>query len=308
STGQVERALLGIFEREGDSCCKRGQCGQAKDQNDRGQKHRETFTRLHLALVGPTGYSEDPDDGDQDCHGDDPGAFLPQRLRQEESAAVEIGSEGKLNTVAWCRKHRQYAEIPEENDEKRRNIAEYFHINHANLGNQPVSRQASDTNEESENGSRDDAHHSDKHRVEQADYDCPSERGVSVEIDQRLRHVKAATPVQKTIAGRNVRAAQIFNRVPPYPVNRRRKNGDDQNLKDDAPYLGIIHPGNTSGIARVERVLRCHAVPLVRCGKRTCASRSSDFLLLAQPVSFSAPGQMSRPRCTCRSKTARASI
>ena len=179
AAGQVEGRLLRELDRQRHAGGEEGEQRQADDQAKRRSRNtgncwpvaiwrwrarRATNQLMAMARTKASTISHDP-------------ASQITR-RQEEAAAVEIGAERQMVAVARRRQHRQHAEIPEEDDQQRRDVAEDLDIDGRDLADQPVAGQTADADQEADDRGGDDAGDGDQQRVEEADQQRAADGGV----------------------------------------------------------------------------------------------------------------------------------
>src|SRR5690606_23753935 len=99
------------------------------------------------------------------------GALAPDGTRKIDAAVVDVAFKRQMNAFAGARQDRKHAEIPEEDDQQRRDVAEQFDIDHADLAHQPIVREPADTDDEADDGGGNDARRRDDERIEKADED-----------------------------------------------------------------------------------------------------------------------------------------
>ena len=115
--------------------------------------------------------------------------------------------------MARPRQGRQHREIPEQDLEQERLVADHLDIDFGNFRDQPVLRKPRDTDEKSEHGGEHDAEAGNEKRVEQADDEGTAiGRGLAIG-DQRLRNAKTGGPVQEAEAGRDPLRRKVSARV-----------------------------------------------------------------------------------------------
>ncbi|MCY1174294.1 hypothetical protein D9M73_144920 [compost metagenome] len=151
-------------------------------------------------------------------------------------------------TVARPRHGQEHREVPEQDLQQRRNVAEDFHIYRRQLGDDPVLRQPRHTHDETQDRRQDHADEGHQQRVEQADDKHP---GICVRfgvVDQVLSDAETGTALQKVETGGNAPVLQVgLGVIEQIPAQR-----DHRDNRDDLEY-----PSTHAWIAEAEPLLWC---------------------------------------------------
>ncbi|CRM96722.1 hypothetical protein [Pseudomonas sp. 22 E 5] len=159
--------------------------------------------------------------------------------------------------VARPRHGQEHREVPEQDLQQRRNVAEHFHIHRRQLVDHPVRRQSRHADDKAEQGSQDHADEGHQQGVEQADY---KDAGIAVRfgvVDQVLRDAEAGTALKKVETRGNASVLKVgLGIVEEVPAQR-----DHRHNRDD-----LEEPRTHFGIAEAELLLWCadlilHEVP-----------------------------------------------
>ena len=117
---------------------------------------------------------------------DPPRARMIEQSRHEGAAVGKADPDPGIDRIARIGQHRDDAEIPEQDDEKRRDVAEHLDIDRAQLADQPVHREPPDADQESDDRRRNDAEPGDDQRVQEADEERVAVGAVRRVGDRRL--------------------------------------------------------------------------------------------------------------------------
>ena len=150
-------------------------------------------------------------------------------LANRESIDDALEGVTEVMAVARPRHGQEHREIPEQDLQQRRNVAENFHIHRRQFGNDPVLRQPRHADDETEDRCQNHADHCHQQGVEQTD---DEDTGIAVRfgvIDQVLSDAESGTALQKAETGGNAPVLKVGLRVvEQVPAQRdHRHNGDD---------------------------------------------------------------------------------
>ncbi|MNQ83194.1 hypothetical protein D3C85_982670 [compost metagenome] len=196
--------------------CAENQRAQRRDDQEHRQANPELVER-HTggfeALGGPAAHQHDGDDGDYNAGHKRPEAVRHQRGRHVQATAADEEGVAEVMTVARPRHGQEHREVPEQDLQQRRNVAEDFHIYRRQLGDDPVLRQPRHTHDETQDRRQDHADEGHQQRVEQADDKHP---GIAVRfgvVDQVLSDAETGTALQKVETGGNAPVLKVGLRV-----------------------------------------------------------------------------------------------
>ena len=166
----------------------------------------------------------------------------------DQAAIVEEEAAEQRDALPRIRQRGEHGEIPEQDLEQQRQVADQFDIAAGNARQQPVRRQPAERHEESDHGGKEDADDRDQQRVEQADEEHAG-IGVGSGIrNQALADVKARRVRQKAEAGRDPLRLQIGAGVGDDLVADPGQRRDEQDLEDkSAPARAAAERAPQSG-------------------------------------------------------------
>ena len=130
-------------------------------------------------------------------------AGLADRPRNHQTAVGEKEAAEQRNALPRIRQRAEHREIPEQDLEQQRQVADQFDIAAGNPRQQPVRRQPAQRHDKPDHGRKEDADDRDQQRVEQADQKYPGVGVGSGIRNQVLADVKTRGVVEKSEAGRD---------------------------------------------------------------------------------------------------------
>ena len=170
------------------------------------------------------------------------------RVRQEQAAIVEHDTARNLDAVAHLRQRLEHGIVPEQQLQQQRDVPDGLDVTGRGLRHQPVRRQSGDADNETENGSKDDAETRDQQRIKQPDPEGAAvSRGLRAVGDQRLADIEAGGVEPEAEAGRDLGALQIGDGVAGGGVDKESDNRDKRDLIDDSADFGVVVEGNPHG-------------------------------------------------------------
>ncbi|MNQ99366.1 hypothetical protein D3C85_1150970 [compost metagenome] len=181
------------------------------------------------ALGRPTAHQHDSSDGHHHTADKRPEAIGRQGRRHVQATVADKEGVEEIVTLARPRHGQEHREVPEQDLQQGRDIAENFHIDRGQLADDPVRREPGDADDKAQQGRQNDTDKGHQEGVEQADDEHP---GIAVRlgvIDQVLGDAEAGTALEKAEAGGDAPVLEIgLGVVKQVPAQRdHRHNGDD---------------------------------------------------------------------------------
>jgi len=131
---------------------------------------------------------------------------------------------------------------------RRRLIAQHFDIDGGEPRQQPVRRQPRDADQRADHGRQHDADDSDAQRVDDADDERAQVGVLRRVVDPGIRDRHAGFAAEEGEAGRDAPHREIMDRVRPQPGDDGDRDGDHQDLPEQAGDAGVAErkpPGPT---------------------------------------------------------------
>ena len=192
-----------------------------------------------------------------------PEELADHRLRHEEAAVVEKRERADLHALPRHGHQPQHAEIPDEDVQQQRNVAEDLDIDRREAAHDEIRRQPADADDEAEDRRRDDAEDRDQERVQQADeIDVEIGRRALVVGDQRLADVEPGRIAEEAEPRGDVRLAEIVEHVLDADINEIDDDSEKYRLIDPSPDLRIVEDRNPGRADVPRNVLQRHAASL----------------------------------------------
>ena len=126
---------------------------------------------------------------------------------------------------------QHHGEIPEEDLQQRRDIAEGFDIDGGQLAEDPVRRQPRHAEQKTQHGGKQDADDRNQQGIQQADDKHPAVGVAFVVVDQVLGNAKAGIVVEKAEAGNDAALGQVLLSVVEQVPAKRNHAGNGKNLE-----------------------------------------------------------------------------
>ncbi len=148
ATDKVEALELGHFPVQRSAEDQRAQGRDHQRNCQAGPELVERYAGFFEALVGPAAHQHDADDRQDDADHERPEAVSGECGRHVQATAADEEGVAEVVAVARPRHGQEHREVPEQDLQQRRNVAEYFHIHRRQFGNDPVLRQPRYTDDE----------------------------------------------------------------------------------------------------------------------------------------------------------------
>ncbi len=159
---------------------------------------------------------------------------------QVQSPDVQEDRLAEAQALARRRHRPQHGEVPEEDLQQQRDVAERLDIDQGQPGNQPVFGQAGDADDETQQRGEDDTQHRDQQGVEQGYPEYLAVAGGRGIGNQALDNVETGGGGQKTEAGGDAELAQVGLGVLE-DVQPEGDGGDEsEDLKHNRPDLRVV--------------------------------------------------------------------
>ena len=208
-------------------------------------------------------------------------AILEQRLGRVETAVVEVEQIRERHALARVRQSLQHREVPEQDLEQQRDVADDLDVDRGKTRDQPVGREARQPDHEAEDGRQNDADAGDQERVEEPDPEHARVRRQLGVVDQGLRDAEARRLVEEAEAGGDALPFQIDQRVVDDVGAEQDDAGERQDLIGDRAHPRIVPQGRSGGRRAQLLTLRDHgALGLTDGTSRRTARSGSDPLFL----------------------------
>ena len=153
-------------------------------------------------------------------HGGERAARPCARVGQVEPADVEQEAAGQHDALARRRQALQDGDIPEDDLDQLRGVANELHEDERDVAKEPVHRQPHDADQQAEQRRRDDAHGGDQQRIQQADQQRARVGVVDRPGNEMERNVETGARAEKAEAERQIAGARDCRRAS-MPETRR---------------------------------------------------------------------------------------
>ena len=188
------------------------------------------------------------DDAGNERRRDEPGVALQHRLRHEEAALVEEEKIAGVQRLARAGQRGQHRDVPEQQLQQERQVADHLDIDHRHLGDDPVLRQPRDADDKAEDRGEEDADRRDDEGVEEADQERVAiGRGRGAVGDEGLVDVEAGGRREEAEARGDARRPKVRDRVGGGRVDEKHDDDGEDDLIDDRPQLRIVEERRPRG-------------------------------------------------------------
>ena len=164
-------------------------------------------------------------------------AWLRHGLRQIDPAHVEIDPAGQHVALARTGQVFEYGEVPEEQLQQQRHVADDLDVDGRKLGDQPVGGQTGDADDEAESGGGNDADARHQQGVQQPHEERAAVGGGAGIGDERLGDVETRSAAQEVEARGDILPAQVVGDVVDHPDGGERDRHQQQELVGDLAHL-----------------------------------------------------------------------
>jgi hypothetical protein len=148
---------------------------EADDEAERAQPDGVLPSGLLLLPFRPDMEGDRADDAGHEHERDEPGVLGEDRLRQVEAALVEEEKVADVERLPRVGQGREHRDVPEQELQQQREVADHLDIDHRHLGDDPVLREARDADDEAEDRGEENADRRHHKRVEK-----PHQEGVAI--------------------------------------------------------------------------------------------------------------------------------
>ncbi len=187
-----------------------------------------------------------------------------------QAAHVESAAKPKRPAVLRHWQCPQHANVPDQQLQQQRDVADGLDVGECEPRHQPVRRQTREPDDKAEHRRDDDAERGHDQRVDQADPERARVCAFARVVDQRLRDVEAGRAAEESETGRDVLLAQVLRRVGHDLIAENEKRDEQQALKDPRSHLGIVEVGRPRAeIGRQSWQLQSHGKPSTGSAART---------------------------------------
>ncbi len=210
---EVEAAQLRTLEADRKAGRDEGDERQADDETQARPARREAAARALLPAPRPYPQRDSRDDGEHQGPEDPAGPLPDHRRGHDDAAVVEKSRAQEREALARSGQRAEDGEIPEQNLEEDRKVADQLDIAGRQLGQQPVRREPRDADQEAEDRREHDANARDQQRVQEPD---DEDAGIGVGFivgDQRLVDAEAGGRIQESETAADVLGREIGARV-----------------------------------------------------------------------------------------------
>ena len=198
-----KRPISGYSKLTGAPSAQEGQERQPEQQPERHQHGVERLPGRLAPAPGPARQQRRPPRSATTQRDQGRAGALPEHgQRDAQAAVVEEDRLADRDAVARMRQRLQDREVPEQELEQQRDVADRLDVDDGEARDQPVGREPRKADDEAEDGRQDDAERRDQQRVEQADPERPAVGRHRAVVDQREADVEARGPVQEAEARR----------------------------------------------------------------------------------------------------------
>ncbi len=237
---EVEAAKLGLLES--DRKIQRDEDGERQPDHQRqaGPECREPAAGATLPAPRPPAERDRGDDAKPEGKDDRAGPFAGRRRRQDDPAIVEKNFAEQRDALARARQRAEHGEIPEQDLEQERQVANELDITAGEPRQEPIGRQSRNADEEADHGRQHDADPGHQQRVEQA-HEEHAAVGVRFVIgNERLVDAEAGDLVEEAEAARDVLRVEIGLGVERELVAEPQHRREQYELIDNGAGLGVV--------------------------------------------------------------------
>ncbi|MNZ93776.1 hypothetical protein D3C78_1128610 [compost metagenome] len=188
------------------------QCGQGRDhhqQRQGGEQYREALAGRFLPGLGPTGQDDNAHQYQDQADEEGPEAFRHGRCRHVQAAIVEEEVFAQAQALSRPGHGQHHGEVPEEDLQQRRNVAEGLDVDGRQFAYQPVRREPRHPEDEAEDGREEDADDRNQQGIEQTDDEDPAVAVAFVVVDQMLGDTETGALLEEVEAGENPAFFQV---------------------------------------------------------------------------------------------------
>ena len=192
------------------------------------------------------------DDGDQERDGNVDEILAENRIGRVPAGNVDEPERPKAQRVALLRQKPEHGEIPDEDLQEQRDVAQRLDVDGGDPRDDPVGRKPRDSDRKSDDRREDNPEDRDEQRVEQADQiDAAVARRLSVG-NERLVDLEAGGVFQDAEAETDALGAKVGRRVVDDPPGEGDDADNQQNLEDHAADTFVVEHGE-AGSDRPQR-------------------------------------------------------
>ena len=150
------------------------------------------------------------------------------RARHEDAAVVDENLPEQRETLARSRQGPEHREVPEQDLEQERQVADQFHIAAGEPRQQPIGREPRDPDKKPQHRGKHDADGGDQQRVEQTDEEDPPVGILLTVWNERLADTEPGGVVEKAKAAGDLLGVEIGLGIErefvPEPQHRRQQH------------------------------------------------------------------------------------
>ncbi|MCY1425033.1 hypothetical protein D9M71_408120 [compost metagenome] len=207
----------------------RGQRRQHDQHYQPREEYREGLAGRLLPRLCPAPHHHPGGDGQDHRDDERPEPVAGDRRRHLQTTVVDEEQPAEADALPRPRQRTEHGEVPEEDLQQRRNVAEHLDVDGRQQADQPVLRQTRHTQDEAEDGGEENADHRHQQGVEQADDEYPRVGiGLGV-VDQVLGDAEAGAVVEETEARLDAAMGEVGLGV----IEEEPATADDEDHGDD---------------------------------------------------------------------------